>query len=636
MKAYKGFDHTNEQWPETRCLLPDPLFNLEKAREVELVLFRNRAEYAFSKWREQFTQFPKIYPSHADWEYAPTRAIDYLTEALEFDIVRGVDKDNQFKTHFIPNRNKHLAFINLLRNYAADFDYTPKFKYPAWDLPSHMMREGTEESVALRASIMYRIEAEAVIYELITLNGDGLTNEPFLRRPNDRFKWTKPLWKKKNPLQSSRSSKPLRTELTEEEEKEIPPIESKEWKKAMQAFSKLSDSHKNSIIEAVGFQNDRITKRRKPSRIPSTIGEEEEYNTYDLNHFTTLDPIVNPATGHIRRSTKAANPKLPYDAATAHSRVGSLRNTILGEPNDQDLANFWDEEPPLTSTPRRHHKSTHLEKAVPLSPPYSDISVHSRTFRVPNSPAMSGNNERHYGDRSGNIRSIRTPRQEEADQPRTPRRSHSQRQNPPDPSDDEDDSDSSSSDSTYRGWIPRPNRGPPRRPSGGPPGPPGGPPGGPHRGPPGPPDPNGPPGGFNRGVFGRGPPLPPPPPGHQGGGLFRIPRAFNPTPYHFDPKLKTDDIPEWDGNPGTLLRWIKKVQAIADRSAYCHEQIGLLAPARFKGRADQWYRYLEPGYKQQIQVDWDTLRVAVSRHFLNLHWFNTQCGETVSKSDVSD
>ena len=165
------------------------------------------------------------------------------------------------------------------------------------------------------------------------------------------------------------------------------------------------------------------------------------------------------------------------------------------------------------------------------------------------------------------------------------------------------------------------NRGPPR-----------GPPGGPHRGPPAPPDPNGPPRGLNRGIFGRGPPPPPPPPGHQGGGLFRIPRAFNPTPYHFDPKLKTDDIPEWDGNPDTLLRWIKKVQEIANRSAYCHEQIGLLAPARFKGRADQWYRFLEPGYKQQIQTDWDTLRVAVSRHFLNLHWFNTQTTKALAAS----
>jgi len=107
------------------------LYKWEEAREVEKVLLTSRAKYAFSKWREQFTQIPKIYPSQADWDYAPLRALDYLSEALEFDIVRGVDKDNQFKTHFIPNMKKHFTLIKLLRNYAADFDYTPKFKYPA-------------------------------------------------------------------------------------------------------------------------------------------------------------------------------------------------------------------------------------------------------------------------------------------------------------------------------------------------------------------------------------------------------------------------------------------------------------------------------------------------------------------------
>jgi len=295
---------------------------------------------------------------------------------------------------------------------------------------------------------------KAVIYELITLNGDGLTNEPFLRRPNDRFKWTKPLWKKKDSLHSSRASKPLRTGLTDEEEEEIPPVESEEWKQAMQAFSKLSDSHKSTLMEAIAnkeSQNDRVTKRRKPSRIPTTIEEVEEDDTYDPNHFTTLDPIVNPTTRHIGRSIKAAKPSHHYDAATAHFRIGFLRNTILGEPKDQELTDFWDEGLVHTSTPRKHQKSTLLEKAVPLSPPYSDISVHSRTFRVPNSPAMSEDFERHFGrDKSGNIRSTRTPRQEEADQPRTPRRTYGQRQDPPDPSDDEDDGESSDSDSTYR------------------------------------------------------------------------------------------------------------------------------------------------------------------------------------------
>ncbi len=110
-----------------------------------------------------------------------------------------------------------------------------------------------------------------------------------------------------------------------------------------------------------------------------------------------------------------------------------------------------------------------------------------------------------------------------------------------------------------------------------------------------PPGSRGPPGG------GRGPP---------GGGRLYQPqghRPFHLSPYYFDTKLKAEEIPKWNGDRDDLLEWIDQVNQLSQRSQYCHQQIGLLAPTRFTERALNWFMFLTPRTKENIQQNWDTL-----------------------------
>jgi hypothetical protein len=266
-------------------------------------------------------------------------------------------------------------------------------------------------------------------------------------------------------------------------------------------------------------------------------------------------------------------------------------------------------------------------------------------------PPTQGAYERTFGEPAGNGQPPHTPRRTI---PSDNRYTFGKSQQGYDPPDADDSSSSSDSESSHR-KTPQ-NRQTPRDggpPSGRPPPGGGGPPGG-----------NGPPsGGPPRGpfrtpfnnmgwpfngqpypAFGQQPPnqprggLPPGgPPGGGGpprGGLPPLPprgpraqpqaqtRAFTISPYHFDPKSKADDIPFRDGNTETLMKWFKRVQEIANRSPYCFQQLGLLAPTRIKGRGAVWFNFISQQYKDRITVNWDTLKTAIATHFLNIHWYN--------------
>ena len=163
-------------------------------------------------------------------------------------------------------------------------------------------------------------------------------------------------------------------------------------------------------------------------------------------------------------------------------------------------------------------------------------------------------------------------------------------------------------------------------------------------GPPGDP-PGGGGGGYRRGPFGGGPPpgggRPPGgsggPPGGGGGppGGGRNyqpqgPRPFHLSPYYFDTKLKAEEIPKWNGDRDDLLEWIDQVNQLSQRSQYCHQQIGLLAPTRFTERALNWFMFLTPRTKENIQQNWDTLQLALATQFLNRKWFDTQQSRALS------
>ncbi|KIJ41647.1 hypothetical protein M422DRAFT_780234 [Sphaerobolus stellatus SS14] len=93
---------------------------------------------------------------------------------------------------------------------------------------------------------------------------------------------------------------------------------------------------------------------------------------------------------------------------------------------------------------------------------------------------------------------------------------------------------------------------------------------------------------------------------------------------HFDIKLKSTDIPTWDGDPDTLARWILKMNNLAARGDAIHTQLGQLVPARLEKEAEQWFWSLPMEYLEEITFNWKTLRDALCSYYMSTEWLNEQ------------
>ena len=49
---------------------------------------------------------------------------------------------------------------------------------------------------------------------------------------------------------------------------------------------------------------------------------------------------------------------------------------------------------------------------------------------------------------------------------------------------------------------------------------------------------------------------------------------LKPKHYHFDLKLKPESVPQWDGNPDNLARWMSKINHLANNSPEIKEELG--------------------------------------------------------------
>ncbi|KAB5587891.1 Undecaprenyl phosphate-alpha-4-amino-4-deoxy-L-arabinose arabinosyl transferase [Ceratobasidium theobromae] len=80
----------------------------------------------------------------------------------------------------------------------------------------------------------------------------------------------------------------------------------------------------------------------------------------------------------------------------------------------------------------------------------------------------------------------------------------------------------------------------------------------------------------------RSPPGPPGPPGvpdpYVNQAAARAAQPFRPAPVHFDTKLKNDLIPEWDGDPKALPKWVIAINSITEYSEYARQQLGQQVP----------------------------------------------------------
>ncbi|KAF8160460.1 hypothetical protein K438DRAFT_1985717 [Mycena galopus ATCC 62051] len=80
--------------------------------------------------------------------------------------------------------------------------------------------------------------------------------------------------------------------------------------------------------------------------------------------------------------------------------------------------------------------------------------------------------------------------------------------------------------------------------------------------------------------------------------------------------LKYDNVPTWDGNADTIVRWLLKINDIARESSTVFKQLGRVVPKRLTGEAEVWYWSLPMAYRSEIEQDWDTLRKAFSTYYI--------------------
>ena len=94
--------------------------------------------------------------------------------------------------------------------------------------------------------------------------------------------------------------------------------------------------------------------------------------------------------------------------------------------------------------------------------------------------------------------------------------------------------------------------------------------------------------------------------------------------YHFDLKLKSELVPQWDGNPDNLARWISKINHLANNSLEIKEELGKIVPRRFTPFTETWYYSILDAEHKRIEENWTTLKKAISEYWMNHHWVEKQ------------
>ncbi|KAJ7600354.1 hypothetical protein C8J56DRAFT_1037962 [Mycena floridula] len=101
-----------------------------------------------------------------------------------------------------------------------------------------------------------------------------------------------------------------------------------------------------------------------------------------------------------------------------------------------------------------------------------------------------------------------------------------------------------------------------------------------------------------------------------------IGQAFHEQPVHFDVKLKTDNVPTWDGNTDEIVRWITKVTDISKGSEIVFRQLGRIVPQRLCGAAERWYYSLPVAHRLEAETDWSSIKNLIAGYYMNHKWFD--------------
>jgi hypothetical protein len=112
------------------------------------------------------------------------------------------------------------------------------------------------------------------------------------------------------------------------------------------------------------------------------------------------------------------------------------------------------------------------------------------------------------------------------------------------------------------------------------------------------------------------------------------PFATNIAP-QFDLRLKFDVVPTWNGDLDTLLRWLTKLNDLSKDSPQVYQQLGRVVPKRLEGAAETWYWSLPENYRSSIELNWGTLRTAITGFYMTHRWLD-QMKSKASKAKYRD
>ena len=81
-------------------------------------------------------------------------------------------------------------------------------------------------------------------------------------------------------------------------------------------------------------------------------------------------------------------------------------------------------------------------------------------------------------------------------------------------------------------------------------------------------------------------------------------------------------IPQWDGNPTTMIDYIMEITLLAQLSKRLFKEIGQIAPIRWTGSAKGWWMTLPRADQAYFLQDWECLMTGMRDHFMNDEWLN--------------
>jgi hypothetical protein len=93
--------------------------------------------------------------------------------------------------------------------------------------------------------------------------------------------------------------------------------------------------------------------------------------------------------------------------------------------------------------------------------------------------------------------------------------------------------------------------------------------------------------------------------------------SFN---WQINRKLDLRLVPEWVGHGKTAIEYLCKISELVRLSPQMATDLGAIAPLKFTGRAESWWRTQSTHVRNYLSESWSNLLQAIQAHFLNANW----------------